>query len=138
MKYTLVTDGAYSSKRDTGGLAFVFLKGEKLILEYCNSYKHTTNNRMELGAIILGLKCIKNSIDSLAIVSDSMYCIGTITLNWKRKKNIDLWNEFDKELERVSDLCKNIEWVHIRGHQSSEDLYYKWNNYCDKLACGST
>lgn len=132
--YVLITDGAYSSTRLQGGCAFVFLKDNKLILQYSKSFKNTTNNRMELSAIILGLRCIKKSIDSLLIVSDSMYCIGTATLNWKRKKNQDLWNSFDREYSRVVTLCSNIEFKHIKGHQKDNSEFTKWNNYVDKLA----
>lgn len=132
--YVLITDGAYSSARMQGGCAFVFLKDSKLILQYSKSFKNTTNNRMELSAIVLGLRCIKKPIDSLLIVSDSMYCIGTATLNWKRKKNQDLWNSFDREYSRVITLCSNIEFKHTKGHQKDNSEFTKWNNYVDKLA----
>lgn len=127
--YILYTDGAYSTVRDQGGIAFVVIKGSELVLEFSRPVKHTTNNRMELGAIILGLMSIKNPIDSLTIYSDSMYCIGTITKNWKRKKNNDLWNEFDKYLKKAKELCPNIKFEHIKGHNGD-----KWNEYCDNLA----
>ena len=132
--YKLVTDGAYSSSRKQGGAAFIFLKDNSIILEYSKRYKNCTNNQMEMIAIISGLKCIKNSIDSLTIISDSMYCIGCITLGWKRKKNIKLWEILDKELERVNRLCSNIEFKHVRGHQKDNSNETKWNNICDRLA----
>lgn len=127
--YILYTDGAYSPVRDQGGIAFVVVKDSELILEFSKPVQRTTNNRMELGAIILGLMSIKSPIDSLTIYSDSMYCIGTITKNWKRKKNIDLWNEFDKYFEKAKELCPNIKFEHVKGHNGD-----KWNEYCDKLA----
>lgn len=133
MSYTLITDGACTSK-GIGGIGLVFLKDNKPILEFSRRFKNTTNNRMELTAIIIGLKAIKKSIDSLLIVSDSMYCIGTATLNWKRKKNNDLWNLFDKELSRVSELCSDIQFQHVKGHQKDDSIFTKWNNICDKLA----
>lgn len=134
MHYKLITDGAYSSSRNQGGLAFVFLKDDKLILEYSKSYKNCSNNQMELAAIIAGLSCVKQSIENLTIISDSMYCIGCATLNWKRKKNIKMWKLFDKEYERVSKLCSNIEFKHIKGHQKNSSEEAKWNNRCDELA----
>lgn len=134
MHYTLICDGAYSSSRDSGGLAFVYLKDGELILEYSLMVPKTTNNRMELGAIIVGLAAIKKPIDSLTIVSDSMYCIGTITKNWKRKKNQDLWGLFDLIYSRVEKLCSNIQFVHTKGHQKDDSEFTKWNNYTDKLA----
>lgn len=132
--YKLITDGAYSSAKDSGGFSFIFVKDNNIILEYSKQVKHTTNNQMELLAIIYGLKAIKRPIESLIVMSDSMYCIGCITLNWKRKKNIKLWNVFNKELDRVSHLCSNITFQHVRGHQKDNSNETKWNNRCDKLA----
>lgn len=127
--YSVYTDGAYSSLRDQGGIGIVILKGDKSILEYSNMYKRTSNNQMELGAIIIALRMIKESIDSLKIYTDSQYCIGCATKGWKRKKNIPLWNEFDKELNRVKSLCSDIQFIHIKGHSGS-----KYNEIVDKLA----
>ena len=134
MNYTLICDGAYSSSRDSGGLAFVFLREGKLILEYSKKVEHTTNNRMELGAIITGLSAIKKPINSLIVVSDSMYCIGTITKNWKRNKNQDLWGLFDLVFSKVQKLCPNIQFVHVKGHQKDNSEFTKWNTYVDRLA----
>lgn len=134
MKYTLITDGAYSSSRDQGGIGIVFLKDGEKILEYSRMYKKVTNNMMELGAVIIGLRLIKKPIDSLDIVSDSMYVIGCASKGWKRKKNIRLWEEFDKEYSRVSALCPSINWIHTKGHQKDDSEYSKWNNIVDKLA----
>lgn len=128
-QYVLITDGAYSSARDQGGIGLVFLKDGKKILEYSKMYKGVTNNIMELGAVIIGLKSIKKPIDSLTIITDSMYVIGCATKGWKRKKNIKLWQEFDSEYERVKSLCPNISFEHVKGHDGNE-----WNEYCDKLA----
>jgi ribonuclease HI len=132
--YKLITDGAYSSSRNQGGIAFIFLRDNTPILEYSKMYKHCTNNQMEMIAIISGLKCIKKPIDTLTIISDSMYCVGCATLGWKRKKNVKLWKVFDSELDRVSKLCSNIEFKHVRGHQKDNSEETKWNNRCDELA----
>ena len=128
-QYTLITDGAYSSARDQGGIGLVFLKNGEKILEYSKMYKSVTNNMMELGAVIIGLRLIKNPIDSLTIVTDSMYVIGCATKGWKRKKNVKLWQEFDTQYERVKTLCPDIRFEHVKGHDGD-----KWNEYCDKLA----
>lgn len=127
--YVLYTDGAYSSLRDQGGIGLIILKDDKKILEYSRMYKGVTNNVMELGAVIIGLKAIKNCIDSLIIVSDSMYVIGCITKGWKRSKNKSLWKEFDKQFQRVQTLCSNIEFKHVKGHNGN-----KYNEEVDKLA----
>lgn len=127
--YTLITDGAYSSARNQGGVGLVFLKNGEKILEYSKMYKGVTNNMMELGAVIIGLRLIKNPIDSLTIITDSMYVIGCATKGWKRKKNVKLWQEFDAQYERVKTLCPDIRFEHVKGHDGD-----KWNEYCDKLA----
>lgn len=129
MNYTIYTDGAYSSKRNQGGMAFVILKDDRIITEFSKTVPNTTSNKMELGAIILALRCITKPINSITIISDSMYCIGCITLNWKRKKNQKMWNTFDEEFNRVQGLCDTITFKHTKGH--SNDL---WNNYVDRLA----
>ena len=134
MNYTLICDGAFSFSKKQMGIGIVFLKEEEKILEYSKMFKDGTNNIAEIVAIIIGLRFIKKPISSLLIVSDSMYCIGTITLNWKRKKNVKLWELFDKEYSRVKKLCSNIEFKHIKGHQKDDSEFTKWNNYCDHLA----
>ena len=78
--YVLITDGAYSSLRDLGGVGIVFLRNGEKILEYSKSFKGTTNNQMELCAVILGLRFIKSPINSLTVISDSMYVVGCATL----------------------------------------------------------
>lgn len=127
--YVLYTDGAYSSLRDQGGIGLIILKDNKKILEYSRMYKGVTNNIMELGAVIIGLKAIKNCIDSLIIFTDSMYVIGCATKGWKRSKNKSLWKEFDKQFQRVQTLCSNIEFKHVKGHNGNT-----YNEEVDKLA----
>lgn len=123
------TDGAYSSSRDQGGIGLVILNDGKIVQQFSRMYKHTTNNQMELGAIIIVLRAIKGPIDSLTIYTDSMYCIGCATLGWKRKKNQKMWEEFDKQYERVKALCPDIKFEHIKGHNGD-----KYNEMCDKFA----
>ena len=134
INYSIFCDGAYSSVRKQGGAGIVILKNGEKILEYSNSYKDVTNNIMELGAIIVALRFIKGKIDSLTFYSDSMYCIGTITQGWQRKKNKKLWEEFDNQYNRVKELCPNIEFIHVRGHQKDDSEHTKWNNEVDRLA----
>lgn len=118
-------DGAYSSLRDQGGWAFVVLKdGQKIHYAFL-PVKTTTNNRMEVQAVIESILWAKeNNYVELEIISDSMYVIGTMTLNWKRKFNNDLWNQLDKLKENI-----NITWTHIKGHIGN-----KYNELCDALA----
>lgn len=133
MNYTCYTDGAYSSVRDQGGIGILFLKNGEEVLRYSNMYKGTSNNQMELGAIIIALRMIKGKIDSLTIYTDSQYCIGCATLGWKRKKNKIMWTEFDKQYKRVKQLCPNIQFVHVKGHNGE-----KYNEIVDKLAVAAS
>lgn len=127
--YECYTDGAYSSARNQGGIGVVFLRNEEKIFEYSRGFKNTTNNRMEIGAVLAAFKCFKNPVDSITIYTDSMYVIGCATLGWKRKKNVALWNQFDQEFERIQKLCSHFEFKHVKGHAGN-----KWNSYVDKLA----
>ena len=133
MDYTCYTDGAYSSVRDQGGIGIIFLKNGEEVLRYSNMYKKGTNNMAELGAVIIGLRMIKKPIQSLTIYSDSMYVIGCATLGWKRKKNKIMWTEFDKQYKRVKQLCPNIQFVHVKGHNGE-----KYNEIVDKLAVAAS
>ena len=124
-KVIIYSDGAYSALRDQGGWAFVVLQDNKKIHSDFDCEKHTTNNRMEVRGVMKAVEyCKQNNITEFQLFTDSMYVIGTMTLNWKRKKNVDLWLELD-------DLCEdlNIEWTHEKGHAGN-----KWNEYCDTLA----
>lgn len=119
------TDGAYSSSRDQGGWAFVVLDGNEKIHSAYDVVKKTTNNRMEILSVIEAIKYLKDQkIKEFRIFSDSMYVIGTMTLNWKRNKNVDLWISLEDLKPGLS-----IEWKHTKGHNGD-----KWNEYCDMLA----
>jgi ribonuclease HI len=133
INYECYTDGAYSSSRNQGGIGVVFLKNGEKISEYSKGFKNTTNNRMEISAALAVFKCFKKPIDSLIIYTDSMYVIGCATLGWKRKKNVKLWQIFDKEFNRISKLCPNIQFKHVKGHAENY-----WNNYVDKLAVNAS
>lgn len=118
-------DGAYSSLRNQGGWAFVVLKNDFKIHSEFFPEKDTTNNRMEIQAVIEACKWAKKySVTELEIVSDSMYVIGTMTMGWKRKKNNDLWEIMDNVTKDLS-----ITWTHVKGHSGN-----KYNELCDALA----
>lgn len=130
-QFELYTDGSYNGNM---GIGIVACKDDKPIIQYCKKFKGGSNNKAELLAIIIALKFVKKPIDSLSIISDSQYCIGCITLGWKRKANTRLWLIFDEELNRVRQLCENIEFKHILGHQKEDN----WNNVADRLATFAT
>ena len=122
------TDGAYSSSRNQGGLGIVFIKDNKVIAKFYKTYKNTTNNRMELMAIIIALQSIKDE-NEITIYSDSMYVIGTATQGWKRKKNLDLWEKYDA----VIDSFKAVTFKHVKGHSTN-----MFNNLCDEMAVAAS
>lgn len=133
VNYECYSDGAYSSARNQGGVGIVFLRNGRKVFDYSKGFKNTTNNQMEIAAAIMTLKCFKKEVASITIYTDSMYVIGCATLGWQRKKNIRLWKVFDEELRRVSQLCPNIQFKHVKGHADN-----RWNNYVDKLAVSAS
>lgn len=134
-KVLLYTDGACSGNPGPGGYAAILVCGvyEK---EIKGGEAETTNNRMELLAVIEGLKCLKEKCE-VTVYSDSSYVINAFTkgwiyswqkAGWKRKdgplKNVDLI----KELYELSFKHK-ITWEWVKGHADNE-----YNNRCDKMA----
>ncbi len=132
----IYTDGACSGNPGNGGWAAIlsYNGAEK---EISGGEKDTTNNRMELLAVINGLKAL-NTKCNVKIYSDSAYCVnafledwitGWVLANWKTSgnkpvKNVDLWIE-------LNDLTKkhNVEFIKVKGHADNEK-----NNRCDFLA----
>lgn len=122
------TDGAYSSSRDMGGFAFVVLENKEKIYSYFFNESNTTNNRMEIVAVLKALYWLKETgklNEDIVIYTDSMYVIGSMTKNWKRNKNVDLFNELDNIYKQF----KTIVFMHVKGHSGD-----KYNELCDKLA----
>lgn len=119
----LYTDGAASGNPGPGGYGVVLICGEHR-KEFSGGFALTTNNRMELLALIKGLEAIRWKGADVRVFSDSTYVIKTITQNWKRKKNTDLWERFDR-LKGNFNLTYN--W--IRGHSGHPE-----NERCDRLA----
>lgn len=129
----IYTDGAYKSSIDQGGIGIVWIKDGKVFKKYSKGFKHTTNNKMELIAMLCAFKSIKTSMEEVEFISDSQYVLGCLTKGWKKKKNVELWNILDKEYERVKSLVKNIKFTHVRGHQ---DCF--GNNLADELASNAS
>lgn len=140
MKYRIYTDGAYSSALNQGGIGVVFVKevDGKLtkIAEVSKGYKNTTNNRMELKAIITAFKCITAYIEDVTIISDSMYAIGISrigSIKYKRNTNLDVLQELDNIVKEKRSFIGNlhIEWV--KGHYEDE-----FNARADKIAVNAS
>lgn len=128
-------DGAYKPSLDQGGIGVVWTKDGKILKKFSKGFKKTpnrkvTNQTMEMFAALAALKAISKEIDSLEIVTDSMYVIGGLTLGWKRRANVEIWNKLDEELARVQKLVSNpIKFTHTYGHADDQ-----FNNMADSLA----
>lgn len=131
----LITDGACLGNPGPGGWAYI-LRFNEHAREMSGSEPHTTNNRMELTAVIQGLRAIKEPC-KVEVITDSEYVKNGITTwihNWKRngwktaaKKpvvNQDLWMDLDHETK-----THYIRWTWTKGHADHAD-----NNRCDELA----
>jgi ribonuclease HI len=132
----LYTDGAASGNPGPGGYGIV-LKFKNHRKEISGGYKLTTNNRMELLAVIVGLESVTDKTISVKIFSDSKYVIDPINLNWlygwkktgfKNKANIDLWLRL---LKTYNPAKHEFTWV--KGHSSNAE-----NNRCDALAVAAS
>lgn len=125
----IYTDGSCLGNPGPGGWACIILEGEKRT-ELSGKDKATTNNKMEMTAVIEALKFLhqkhNNNLQKLQIhfFIDSNLIVQTLTSNWKKKKNTDLW----AEIERLS-AWQNIKWDWIKAH-ADNDL----NNQVDELA----
>ena len=121
----IYTDGAYASSRNQGGWAFVVVQNDVKVDQNFDTQFDTTNNRMEIMASLEAMKWMKlHGVNQAVIYTDSMYVIGTMTLNWKRKKNVDLWIQMDEVSKNL-----NIQWTHVKGHSGN-----KFNELCDTFA----
>ena len=125
-------DGAFKPSLEQGGIGIVWVNDDgKVIKTYSKGFKNgklkVTNQTMEVLAAITAIMGIKSPIESLEIITDSMYVVGTMTKNWKRKANNALWNQLDKVIKESK--IKNITFRHTYGHADDE-----FNNIADKLA----
>ena len=129
---TIYTDGAASGNPGPGGYGVVLISG-KHRREISEGYKFTTNNRMELLAVITGLEALKKRGCNVLIYTDSRYVADAVEKRWvyqwesknfKKKKNPDLWIRFLKVYR-----MHTVRLIWIKGHADNCE-----NNLCDKLA----
>ena len=135
-KVTIYTDGACSGNPGTGGYcAILMYNGAEKIVS--GSELNTTNNRMELLAVIKGLSALKEKCE-VDLYSDSQYVVDAFNKDWiiswqnnnwknsnkKDVKNVDLW----KELIALTNNHK-VNFINVKGHSDND-----FNNKCDKIA----
>lgn len=118
----IYTDGACIGNPGPGGWAAVIVEDGRMRTVHGGA-PETTNNRMELAAVINGLKAAAASKD-VTVYSDSQYVVLTMVEGWKRRKNLDLWADLDAEVaERL------VRWEWVRGHVGDP-----LNEHADALA----
>ena len=129
---TIYTDGSALGNPGPGGYGVILLSG-KHRKEISKGYAHTTNNRMELLAVIIGLETLKFEGSKVTIYSDSQYVVNAVEKGWiwswvkkgfKDKKNKDLWMRFISAYKR-----HDVKFVWIKGHAQIPE-----NERCDFLA----
>jgi ribonuclease HI len=132
MKVTIYTDGSSIGNPGPGGYGAVLL-ADGYRKELAQGYQRTTNNRMELLAVIVALEALKIPNSTAAVYTDSQYVVHSVEKGWlfgwemKRfvgKKNADLWKRFLKIYR-----CHQVRFVWVKGHAGNKE-----NERCDCLA----
>jgi ribonuclease HI len=129
----IYTDGASRGNPGPGGYGVLLIWGNTT-KELSGGYRCTTNNRMELMAVIKALEALKKERLNIIIYSDSQYVVKAVSQGWLNnwiatdfkggKKNKDLWMEYYELAQK-----HNIRFSWVRGHADNP-----YNNRCDELA----
>lgn len=129
---TIYTDGSALGNPGPGGYGIVMMSGRHR-KEMSQGFRHTTNNRMELLAVIVALEHIKFEGCEVTIYSDSKYVVDSVEKRWvdgwvkkgfKDKKNADLWRRY-----LVTATRQKVKFVWVKGHAEIPE-----NERCDALA----
>ena len=132
----MFTDGACSGNPGPGGYG-VILKYKDNVKELYGGEHETTNNRMELTAVITGLSVLKEPC-SVTITADSKYIVDAVTKGWAKKWKANNWIKSDKKKALNSDLwdklltlldIHKVTFVWVKGHAGHPE-----NERCDRLA----
>jgi len=133
VRVTIYTDGAASGNPGPGGYGVVLESSAGHRKELSGGFRRTTNNRMELLAVIKGLRELKSTEVQVVVVSDSKYVVDAVNKGWlenwikkgfKDKKNPDLWRDMIPLLRKYKPI---FQWV--KGHNN-----HPQNERCDALA----
>jgi ribonuclease HI len=136
----LYSDGACSGNPGPGGYG-VILKYNEHEKEFSAGYKLTTNNRMELMAIIVGLESLKEKC-KVDVFSDSKYIVDAVNQGWALKWEANNWKRNKKEMAKNIDL-----WVRLLDLLEKHDVSMNWvkghaghpeNERCDELAVAAS
>jgi len=128
----IYTDGAARGNPGPGGYGVVLISG-KHRKELSGGFKNTTNNRMELLAVIMGLEALRKQNSRVKIFTDSRYVADAVEKGWvfewerkgfKKKKNPDLWKRFLQVYHQ-----HQVQFVWVKGHANIPE-----NERCDRLA----
>jgi ribonuclease HI len=129
---TVYTDGAARGNPGPGGYGIVLMSGPHR-KELSEGFRLTTNNRMELLAVIVALETLKYESSIVTIYTDSKYVADAVEKGWvhqwekkgfKKKKNPDLWRRFLKIYEK-----HQVKFIWVKGHSNNVE-----NERCDELA----
>jgi ribonuclease HI len=131
MTLEIYTDGSCLNNPGPGGWAYIYVQNNEIISEAYGSHEDTTNNKMELKAILQALTNCPDTYTHKVLYTDSMYAVNGITKwlpQWKSRKfknvkNDSLWKNID------SMLNSSLEVYHVKAHSTN-----KWNNHVDSLA----
>ena len=132
MDITIYTDGSSMGNPGPGGYGVVLMAG-RYRKELSQGYRLTTNNRMELMAVIAGLEALKIPQSTVIVYTDSQYVVNAVEekwiLGWEKKdfagrKNADLWQRFLKVYR-----CHSVTFKWVKGHAGNRE-----NERCDQLA----
>jgi ribonuclease HI len=131
----IYTDGSSRGNPGPGGYGTVLISPEHRVRkELSGGFRRTTNNRMELLAVIVGLEALKKPDNEVLIYSDSQYVVNAVEKGWlfnwekkgfKDKKNPDLWQRFLNAYRRQ----RKVQFQWVKGHAGNPE-----NERCDQLA----
>jgi ribonuclease HI len=127
----IFADGSCLGNPGPGGWAAI-IRDENGEVEYKGGEENTTNNRMEMTALLESLKVLKRKGVADSVIrfhTDSSLVINTFTRNWKKKANVDIWMQIEKAYMHLKGSGNTFEWKWVKGHAG-----HKENERCDVLA----